>query len=170
MKKGKIILYLFISIIILSGAVVYFGYSYTDSAVVVGESVVDDNIIVDGLSFSGNVALETDIWIYNSGLLDLENVEVTIQVFFESDSGQFLVGEGTNDLGVLPSKENSSRLISITLTWEIPRLAIEDGILHIQIDTNLNIRYIPYLIEFNETSDEIWNAPFKVPEIIFPSA
>lgn len=34
----------------------------------------------------------------------------------------------------------------------------------------LNIRYIPYLIEFYETSDENWSAPFKAPEIIFPFA
>jgi hypothetical protein len=155
-----------IILIILSVGGLVIGYD--DTSVNVGTTIFQPNINNEGNLlnpiFVGFVESKTEIYFYNSGLLDIENVIVDINAYFVSflfSDSRSLVGMDSNELGTLPSEQSVTKIITIDLNLLIGRLAIEDGIIELELDITFHLQFIPYEFSIFKLVEEQYMAPFS---------
>ncbi|MHA1911515.1 MAG: hypothetical protein ACTSYA_07450 [Candidatus Kariarchaeaceae archaeon] len=165
MKKIVIILLVTFLFLIIGGAILAF--SYKDVDVEVGSTTVTshitETIVLLVPTYEGYISIDTDVSIYNSGLLAIKDLTVKLKVYLITDANplvRLLVGEGENKLGDIASDATEDFIIAFDATENIPTLALFDGTLEVELEISLQLEFIPYTITIDELVTEDWTAPF----------
>ncbi|RLI68359.1 MAG: hypothetical protein DRP02_09710 [Candidatus Gerdarchaeota archaeon] len=172
MKRGlKITLIVLPIILIIAGGSAVVGtllYTKNNVSHSTGDATITSYILPSFTSYTGYIVVSVPIEIINNGLYNIVDMQISLKVYGQNFSisslNGILLGEGVNAIAEVAKGTTYSGMLEINMTENIAVLAIQDGEMHILVETSLKLDMVLFKIGNSFTEEQIkpWDSPFGV--------